>query len=99
MDKAEFDRMFPDGINNTIWLFKKALHDIMTTDEIDKVIKAARGSEKRHLKAFKKSYLASGSTAETVAIWPALMAINSATLLRDIITVMVGNDKNVYRGE
>ena len=99
MDKAEFDRMFPDGLNNTIWLFKKALHDIMTTDEIDKVISSAKGSEKRHIKALKESYLASNLTAETVAIWPVLMAINSADLLKNIIAVMVEKDKNVYRGE
>lgn len=99
MDKEKFNEKYPDGLNNTIWLFKNALHSIMTTSEIDKVIKSAKGSEKRHIKALKESYLASKLTAETADIWPVLMAINSADLLKNVIAVMVLNDKNVYRGE
>ena len=97
MDKEQFSKTYPNGLNNTIWLFHKALQDIVSTDEIDKVIKQAKGLERRRIKAFKKAYLA--SSCEILPIWPVLSALDSATLLKDIIVFMVKNDTNIYRGE
>lgn len=76
-------------LNRTIALFDKALKDIMTTNEIDKVIKDAKGKEKRHLKQLKEAYKDDGVI---IPIWAYLHAINSPMLYKDIITIMVAND-------
>lgn len=97
MTKKQFNEKYPDGLNVVIVAFKKSLHEIMTSDEIDKLIKMAKRRERTWLKAFKKAYL------EVNADWDFpfeayLMGIKSPMLLKDAIACMT--DKfDVYRGE
>lgn len=99
MTKKEFQKKYPDGLNIQIVAFKKAIHMIMTTREIDKLIAQTKGSERRWLKAFKKAY------SEVVTDWdfpfePYLNGIKSPTLLRDAIAIMCELFKeSVYKGE
>ena len=75
-------------LNRTIAAFDKALKDIMTSEEIDRVIKNAKGKEKRHLKQLKEAY----KDGVVIPIWAYLHAINSPMLYKDIITFMVSKD-------
>lgn len=99
MTKLEFRMKHPDGMNTAIVAFKKSIHMIMTTEEINKLIKITKGAEKRWLKAFKKAY------DEAITDWdfpyvPFLMGIKSPTLLSTAIALMVEMFKeSVYNGE
>ena len=97
MTKAEFNEKYPNGASVIVIAFKKSLHEVMTSVEIDRLINSTKGSERRWLRNFKKAY------AEAVSDWdfpfePFLMGIKSPTLLKDVIALMI--DKfGVYRGE
>lgn len=74
-------------------LFRESLYEIMTSDEIDRVIKYAPWYEKRWLKRFKKNYLEMGETMKKVSIWILLANIKSRRLYADVITFMVDKDE------
>lgn len=97
MTKKRFNEKYPDGLNVIVVAFKKSLHEIMTSDEIDKLIKMAKWRERTWLKAFKKAYLEVNDDWD-FPFEPYLMGIKSQLLLKDVIACMT--DKfGVYRGE
>lgn len=107
----EFSEMYPDGINTTIRSFSKALWDIMTTDEIDRIINRPVDSmthserrrwktEKRWLENFRDAFREVDGWEirdwwNTINIWDVMMRIESPRLFSDIITYMVVNNKEV----
>ena len=99
MTKKQFNEKYPDGLNVIVVAFKKSLHEIMTSDEIDKLIKMAKWRERTWLKAFKKAYL------EVNDDWdfpfdPYLIGIKSLLLLKTTIALAIQMfEKNTYRGE
>lgn len=104
MTKREFKNKFPDGLNKVIYLFEMALWDIMDGEEIDRVIAQTKGREKRHLKAFKKSYRKNVKCWHGAPIWLSLVAIDSPKLMKDIIAIMITKDgkmfpEDVYNGD
>lgn len=98
MTKAEFQRKYPQGLNNIIYQFYKALHTIMTTSEIDHVIAYAPRKEKKWLKDFKKAYSHVRDWGD-LSIWVLLPMIASPALLSNVISVMVSENKEIYHGE
>lgn len=97
MTKNQFQIKHPDGLNVIAVAFKKSLHEIMTSDEIDKLIKMAKWRERTWLKAFKKAYLEVNDDWD-FPFESYLMGIKSQLLLKDVIACMT--DKfGVYRGE
>lgn len=104
MTKREFNNKFPDGLNKVIYLFEMTLWEIMTGEEIDRVIAHTKGREKRHLKAFKTSYRKNVKRWDSAPIWLSLVAIDSLELFKDIITIMVMKDgkifpEDIYKGD
>lgn len=101
MTKEEFSNRYPDGLNNTIVLYQKALHSILMSDEIDRVIKYTKGKEKRQLKRLKTLYreVANEGSWDKWSIWVSIGYIKSPSLFADIITCMTLDNKDVYHGE
>lgn len=99
MTREKFRKRYPNGLNVIIVSFLKSLHHVMTTDEIDKVIKHCKSwRERRWLKAFKKNYRANAKEWDTMPIWAFLPNCKSSALLQDIIAVMATANKNCYYG-
>ena len=73
-------------------LFKKALYMMQEEGEFEKVIKNAKGSEKKNIKQIQdiiKNY-----KPEQFSGIPVLMSIESASLLKDVICYMIEIDAN-----
>lgn len=99
MKKEEFDKKYPHGLNAMIYEFQKSLYEIMTTEEIDKIIKQAKGKERRLLKEFRKEYMDQCDDCLSFSIWELLHAMNSTELLKDVICNMVTNCEEVFHGK
>lgn len=93
MTKKEYDAKYPQGEHEPIKWYRKALHKIMTTEEIDNLILVCKGSERRWLKKFKKEYLGGAKHWADLPVWVTLPAIQSRALLLDVIVFMFGADK------
>lgn len=90
---GEFKEIYPNGLNRTIVSFEKAFHKIMSTDEIDKVMKYCNKRTRKHLKGLKESFDKDRKWYEYH--WLILLnEIQSIELLRDIIGYMVTYDDN-----
>lgn len=99
MTKNQFQIKHPDGLNIGIVAFKKSLHMVMTTGEIDKLIKMAKWRERAWLKAFKKAYLEVNDEWD-FPFEPYLIGIKSLLLLKTTIALAIQMfEKNTYRGE
>lgn len=98
MTKKEFNEKYPEGLNLEVVRFSKALDKIMRSEEIDEIIKHAKGKEHKWLLDYKKAY--NGLTREwDVPIWMMLADIESTILFRAIIVRMIGSEDTVYQGE
>lgn len=98
MTKKEFNEKYPDGLNLEVVRFNKALDAIMRGDEIDNIIFHTSGKEHKWLLDYKKAYLAFAKGWD-MPVWMMLADIESPTLFRDIIAIMINSEENVYRGE
>ena len=100
MTKSEFKHKYKDGLNAGMVLFQKTLHTVMTTEEIDKVIDWANTrKEKKWLKNFKEVYREKAVDWDSIPFWGSFSAIESISLLRDVLGIMVLANKNTYHGE
>lgn len=99
MTREEFKRRYLQGLNMSIVMFEKALYTIMTTEEIDNLIKHSTRRERKFLKKFKKAYVENCKEWDCISIWHFLNINKSKLLLDDIICVMSMNDKRIYKGE
>lgn len=98
MTKEQFNEKYPDGLNLEAVRFSKALDLIMRGEEIDEIIKHAKGRERKWLLDYKKAY--NGLTKEwDVPIWMMLADIESTILFRAIIVHMITSENTVYKGE
>ncbi len=99
MTRDEFRKKYPNGLNVIITSFEKSLYYIMTTDEIDKVIKyCGSWRERRWLKKFKENYREIVTDWNGLPFWAFLPNCESPALLRNIISIMVSANKNCYYG-
>lgn len=95
MTKEEFKQKYPQGENRTMRLFKNAFRQIMESHEINKLIKYAKGKEKKDLVRFNAAVNLTDDCPGIVV----LSSIPSADLLKDIIVYMISNDDQTYYGE
>ena len=78
--------------------YKQQLEKIMTSDEIDKLIKAAPFREKRRLRSFKDNLLRVAKDGNTsisaLPIMPLILMNDSPSLWQDIFCYMMGAGEN-----
>ena len=98
MTKKQFNEKYPEGLNLEVVRFSKALDSIMRGEEIDEIIKHAKGKERKWLLDYKKAYLKFAQEWD-MPIWMMLADIESTILFRDIIVHMVASEDTIYRGE
>lgn len=73
-------------------IFKQAIDAVMTSEEIDALIKYTRGRESRSLKTLKKQYPILKETLDgDIPVIVLISMIESANLWRDIICHMLFN--------
>lgn len=97
MTAQEFNERYPYGLKKFICEFQKNAYDIITSDEIDKMIANTKGEDKamlKHLKAYWK-----GTKHWSDMHWILIMDKAPKILLSDIFTYMASKDTEVLRGE
>lgn len=101
MKQSEFKHRHPDGMNYTVYEFKKNLYKLVTSEEYDRIIKhAKKRKEKRELREFRDAYI-SASMGEwcRIPMISVMSAIKNPKIFSEVLMLMFLADERLYNGE